>query len=221
MLIGLLANNVSIARAANVSGPIAAATPCGSSANCRSVSQKIIPAGHLVLDAVRAARGGRVMITFMLPPIIIQKLNLDHKLLWSYTGHVLERTPTYIRLEAHFNRATTDYGYAVFERGDRFVEHFFADRWYNIFEVHSVQDDHLKGWYCNIARPAVFSADDIAQVDLALDLWIKPDGSYQALDQAEFDALELELDTYRQARRAVDELLDLVSRRVPPFNSVA
>jgi protein associated with RNAse G/E len=151
-------------------------------------------------------------------PIVIRKLNLNHELMWSYTGHVLERTPTTIRLEARFNRPTTDYGYAVFEQNDRFVEHFFADRWYNIFEVHSVQDDHLKGWYCNIVQPAVFSADDIAQVDLALDVWIDPAGTYSVLDQAEFDALPLEADTRHAAMNALHELLNVLHRRLSPFD---
>jgi protein associated with RNAse G/E len=152
-------------------------------------------------------------------PITIRKLNLNHELMWSYTGHILERTPIYIRLEARFNRPTTDYGYAVFEQNDRFVEHFFADRWYNIFEVHSVQDDHLKGWYCNIVQPAIFSADDIAQVDLALDVWIDPAGADRVLDQAEFDALPLDADTRQQATSALRELLDLLHRRLPPFDA--
>ncbi|CAG1001763.1 hypothetical protein GPROT1_03950 [Gammaproteobacteria bacterium] len=155
----------------------------------------------------------------MSSPITIRKLNLHHELMWSYGGHVLERTPTTIRLEARFNRPTTDYGYAVFEHNDRFVEHFFADRWYNIFEVHSVQDDHLKGWYCNIVKPAVFSADEIAQVDLALDVWIDPDGAYRVLDQAEFDALPLDTDTRQHATSALRELLDLLHRRLPPFDA--
>ncbi len=152
-------------------------------------------------------------------PITIRKLDLKHELMWSYAGHVLERTPTFIRLEARFNRSTTDYGYAVFEENDRFVEHFFADRWYNIFEVHSVQDDHLKGWYCNIVKPALFSVDEIAQVDLALDVWIDPDGAYRMLDQDEFDALPLDADTRQQATSALHELLVVLHHRQPPFDA--
>ncbi|MBP7687536.1 MAG: DUF402 domain-containing protein [Thermoflexales bacterium] len=152
-------------------------------------------------------------------PITIRKLNLNHELMWSYAGHVLERTPTAIRLEARFNRPTTDYGYAVFEENDRFVEYFFADRWYNIFEVHSVQDDHLKGWYCNIVLPALFSADEIAQVDLALDVWINPNGTHRILDQNEFDALPLDATTRQEATSALRELLDLLHHRLPPFDT--
>src|SRR5512135_363216 len=95
--------------------------------------------------------------------LTIRKLNLDHKLLWSYTGQLINRSANFIKLEAHFNRETYDAGYVVFEKHDRFVEYFFADRWYNIFEIHSVQDDRLKGWYCNIAKPAAFSTNTIEQ----------------------------------------------------------
>jgi protein associated with RNAse G/E len=154
-------------------------------------------------------------------PITIRKLNLNHEQMWSYSGHVLERTPTYIRLEARFNRPTTDYGYAVFEENDRFVEHFYADRWYNIFEIHAVQDDHLKGWYCNIVKPALFSANEIAQVDLALDVWIAPDGGAQVLDQVEFDALPLDTETRQQATAALNTLLDLLAQRAHPFHVIA
>ena len=107
------------------------------------------------------------------------------------------------------------------KQNDRFVEHFYADRWYNIFEIHSVQDDHLKGWYCNIVQPALFSANEIAQVDLALDVWIDPDGAYQVLDQAEFDALPLDADTRQQANAALNTLLDLLAQRAQPFHVIA
>ena len=99
------------------------------------------------------------------------------------------------------------------------MEHFFADRWYNIFEIYSVQDNHLKGWYCNIVLPAMFSADEIAQVDLALDVWIAPDGTYRVLDQDEFDTLSLDAETRPEATSALRELLDLLHHRLPPFDT--
>jgi predicted RNA-binding protein associated with RNAse of E/G family len=156
----------------------------------------------------------------MTEPITIKKLNLAHEVTWSYSGHVTERTPSHIKLEARFNRDTSDAGYVVFERNDRFVETFFADRWYNIFEIHSAQDDHLKGWYCNIVKPATFHAGAIEQIDLALDVWINPDGSSLILDEDEFAALELDAETRRQAREAVIEVLALVRQRAAPFNSI-
>ena len=48
--------------------------------------------------------------------------------------------------------------HATLRRGDRFIETYYTDRWYNIFEIHAREDDRLKGWYCNIAKPAVMEA---------------------------------------------------------------
>lgn len=157
--------------------------------------------------------------------VTVKKLNLNRELVIAYEGTVVERTADTIVLEARFQRATMDLGYAVFEQHDRFVEYFYSDRWYNIFEIHSVRDDHLKGWYCNIAQPAVFGAavlgaDTIEQIDLALDVWIDPDGAYRVLDQDEFAALELDRATRLRAQQAVSELIYLLYHRVAPFTSI-
>ena len=159
-------------------------------------------------------------MTLMTDFLTVNKLNLNHELVIAYDGTVLERTPEVIVLEARFNRETMDLGYAVLEHHDRFVEHFYADRWYNIFEIHSVHDDRLKGWYCNIAKPAVFSAECIEQVDLALDLWINPDGSYHVLDREEFEALPIDRTTRLRAQQAVGELIYLLYHHAAPFTAI-
>ena len=61
------------------------------------------------------------------------------------------------RLEAFFDRDDMELGYTVFKRGDRFVETYYDDRWYNVFAVYDRDDGGLMGWYCNICRPAVIS----------------------------------------------------------------
>ena len=152
--------------------------------------------------------------------LTVKKLNLKHELVIAYEGTVLERTSQAIVLEARFQRETLELGYITFEHHDRFIEYFFSDRWYNIFEIHSVHDDHLKGWYCNIAQPAVFGEGTIEQVDLALDVWIDPDGSYRLLDQAEFEALEINQDTRLRAQQAVGELIYLLYHHAAPFTSI-
>ncbi len=160
------------------------------------------------------------MITIMTDSLTVKKLNLNHELIIAYDGIVLERTPDAIVLEARFSRETMDLGCAILEHCDRFVEHFFADRWYNIFEIHSVHDDHLKGWYCNVVQPATFDAETIEQVDLALDVWINPDGSYRVLDRDEFEALDIDRTTRLRAQQAVGELIYLLYHRAAPFTAV-
>jgi hypothetical protein len=64
-------------------------------------------------------------------------------------------------------------GYVV-RPGDHFYEHYYSERWYNIFEVRSAEGV-LKGWYCNITRPARFEAKLVTSEDLELDLFVAPD----------------------------------------------
>ena len=153
-----------------------------------------------------------------LPSITVRKLNLAGEQTFAYTGIVLERSPTHVQLEARFGRARMDLGYTVFETGDRFVEWFFADRWYNIFEVHAARNDRIKGWYCNVARPAIIGDGAVSAVDLALDVWIAPDGSVQVLDEDEFAGLELSDADRRAAQAALAELAAMAHRRCKPFD---
>jgi predicted RNA-binding protein associated with RNAse of E/G family len=132
----------------------------------------------------------------------------------------LDRGPTWVQLEAFFNRADAHTAYHTFRHGDRFVEWFYSDRWYNVFEMHDADDDHLTGWYCNITRPARLEAAAIYADDLALDVFIAPDGTITVLDEDEFDALPLDEATRSQARAALDELQQRIAVRAAPFDAV-
>ena len=152
--------------------------------------------------------------------ITIRKLDHTGREVFSYPGTVLERTATSVTVEAFFGRYDRlDLGYTVFERGDRFVETFFTDRWYNIFEIHAVSDGALRGWYCNFTRPAIIHDDQVSAEDLALDVWIDPDGRAQVLDEAEFAALPLSADEISAVRAACAELLKQAVRHAAPFGA--
>lgn len=139
--------------------------------------------------------------------ITVHKRNVAGDITWSYAGRVLARGDNFVRLEARFNREDMPFQGIVLKRDDRFVETFFTDRWYNIFEMHDRDDDQIKGWYCNIGKPMVWDAPDaISYIDLALDLWVAANGSQTVLDEDEFDALALDEKTRQQA---LDGLLAL------------
>jgi len=57
--------------------------------------------------------------------------------------------------------------------------------------------------------------------DLALDLFIAPDGALTVLDEDEFDALPIDEDTRRAARAALDDLCAMVVGRHAPFNALS
>ena len=145
--------------------------------------------------------------------IIIRKLDLHGREVFAYPGRLLERSGNSALVEAFFERQERlDLGYTVFERGDRFLESFYTDRWYNIFEVHARGTGALRGWYCNITRPAVITSEEIRAVDLALDLWVSPQGESRVLDEDEFEALALPAAEAAAARAALVELQDLARR---------
>lgn len=139
---------------------------------------------------------------------------------WRYSGTVLARGEGWVQLEASFNRPDVQTAYHTFRQGDRFVEWFYSDRWYSIFEMHDVDDDRLVGWYCNISRPAMIAGDTVQADDLALDLFVAPDGTLTVLDEDEFAGLPLTDADRTQARRALEDLKRLVSSRQPPFDQV-
>jgi protein associated with RNAse G/E len=139
---------------------------------------------------------------------------------WRYQGRVLRREDSLVVLEARFDHDEVDVGPVTFRRGDSFVERFYSDRWYNIFEVHDANDGHLKGWYCNIARPAALLPDEIRADDLGLDVFVHPDGRTLTLDQDEFDALPLDEGERRAALDGLAELRRLIQERCPPFDAL-
>ncbi|WP_405857861.1 DUF402 domain-containing protein [Streptomyces sp. NBC_01515] len=80
-----------------------------------------------------------------------------------------------------------DFGFVRFEHGDIFTEYYWRDRWYAVKEVRGGTGE-LKGWYCDITRPATLSGAELVVEDLDLDLWISADGTdVRRLDEDEFE----------------------------------
>lgn len=109
-----------------------------------------------------------------------------------------------------------DFGFVRFEPGDVFVEHFWRTRWYAVKEVWT-GDGVLKGWYCDVTRPAVVRGGEIVVDDLDLDLWVSADGkSVLRLDEDEFAASGLAATDPEAAARAVRALDSLEERARTP-----
>lgn len=142
----------------------------------------------------------------------------NHEL--SYDGYVHERGENFVCIDAIFSFSDRDLGYIHLRKGDVFREWFFSDRWYNIFRVQDKDSGQLKGWYCNITRPAEINAHQVVADDLALDVFVYPDGHTILLDEDEFATLDLS-DTDRQmAWEAVDTIRKMISGREFPFDEI-
>jgi uncharacterized protein len=148
--------------------------------------------------------------------IRVLKLNLAGEVTWQYEGHILRHEKNAVVLEAYFNRPDLPFQDVVFKEHDRFVETFYTDRWFNIFEIHDRDDGRLKGWYCNVGRPATLGDGTVSYVDLALDLWVSADGSQTVLDREEFEALKLDVSERNRALEALQELQERFESKGPP-----
>ena len=146
----------------------------------------------------------------------VQKKNPAGEVTYEYEGLLLNRDEHSIVLEALFDRADMPFMDVVFKTGDRFVEYYYTDRWYNIFVVHDRDDGRVKGWYCNIGKPAVLENGVVSYIDLALDLWVSIDRKQTVLDEDEFEALELNQELRVGARKGLEELKQLFLNDKPP-----
>ncbi len=138
----------------------------------------------------------------------------------SYSGRLCERNERFVCIEAAFALPDRDLGYIHLRRGDVFREWFYRDRWFNIFRVQDVESGEVKGWYCNITRPAIIEPHQAAADDLGLDVFVWPDGRTLLLDEDEFARLNLPPSEQQAAWNAVDMIKEMVRARRPPFDEI-
>jgi predicted RNA-binding protein associated with RNAse of E/G family len=150
--------------------------------------------------------------------ITVIKRDLQGQETWRYTGKVLERGHSFVVLEASFNREDLPFHGIVLKRGDRFVETYYSDRWYNIFEIFDHEDGCFKAWYCNISYPAEIDHQQISYIDLALDLLVYPDGQQLILDEDEFLDMHLSPEMQFQAVQALEELQNIFKQKTRDSN---
>lgn len=155
------------------------------------------------------------------PPITVHLLKPGKQKTVTYGGVLVVAEPGHLVVHARWKRAPLDLGYVVFAPGDHFFEHYYTTRWYNIFEVRS-EAGELKGWYCNITRPAQVSDGVVTSEDLELDLFVAPDRQrLLILDREEFDALALDAtdpEAHAAALAALAELEAMARAGMPPFD---
>lgn len=105
--------------------------------------------------------------------------------------------------------------------GDDFtaVWFIFANRWYDIGKVYNL-DNQFTGYYCDIILPMKRAETHFEITDLFLDLWVSPDGSYQILDEDEFESAVhkkwLDTSLENQARKALQDLISEIESGVFP-----
>jgi uncharacterized protein len=153
-----------------------------------------------------------------MPLITVEKRDHHGESVVRYTGEVLEKGEDWVCLRAVFERPATNLGFVIFQPGDVFIEWFYSNRWYNIFQVHEGDTAVIKGWYCNITRPAVIDEQLVHADDLEVDIFVTPNGTVILLDEKEFSALQLSSHERMAALRAIQSLRQQVATREAPFH---
>ncbi len=153
--------------------------------------------------------------------MIVKKLSLAGIEQFAYATRVVEQDATTAVVTARWERAALDLGYTIFAPGDVFIEYYYADRWFNILRIDEAATGACRGWYCNISRPARFSADAITFVDLYLDLWVTATGEQTVLDEEEFAAAGLDDETRAAALAGLAEVTRWAAHGLGPFASLA
>lgn len=138
--------------------------------------------------------------------ITVVKRDINMHETWRYPGRILKHTESTITIEAFFNRPDMQFHEINLREGDRFIETFFTDQWFNIFAIYDLRTDHFKGLYCNVSYPAEIEDSEISYIDLALDLLVFPDGRQIVLDQDEFELLPISKEIKKRAETALQEL---------------
>jgi len=153
--------------------------------------------------------------------VTVRKLDPQGREQIRWSGNLVRRRGSEIVVEAIFSQPTRDLGYLTLAQGDRMVEHYFTDRWYSVYEISAGPEGPLKGWYCNIVRPAQWNGEFLDSVDLALDLFVSPDGQILELDWDEYQKLPLPEAERETALAALRELEDRIRLGQPPFAKLA
>lgn len=156
----------------------------------------------------------------MMNNIVVHKLNESGIEVWRYEGKVLDFDLKQVTLEARFDREKVEFHGITLNKGDRFVETFYAEYWYNTFAIYDAHNDCFKGWYCNITRPARIELGHIYAEDLAIDLIVYPDGQWLVLDEDEFEELDIPKQDREQAKVALSDLIRHAENKTGPFRRI-
>ncbi len=96
---------------------------------------------------------------------------------------------------------------------------FYKDNWFNIIVQFKKRGIF---YYCNIASPYVIEEETLKYIDYDLDLRVFPDGSYNVLDQSEYDYNKIEMNYPKEIDNITDDamkkLIEMCINKSGPFD---
>jgi len=120
------------------------------------------------------------------PALIIAK-NFDGTVRKSWPCRFRGSSGTLLMFVGEFSEDVCHPDLGHIQRGTVSHEHYWLDRWYNVFRFHEPTGE-LRNYYCNVNLPPSFRDGVLEYVDLDLDLLVWPDFRYVVLDREEFES---------------------------------
>jgi protein associated with RNAse G/E len=155
--------------------------------------------------------------------ILVQAYKYDGLLHRVWPAQLLRQEDSLIVLDAKFPEEIVHDLLGTIASGTHSLEYYWLDRWYNVFRFAQPNGGELRNYYCNVNVPPTFDGETLNYTDLDLDILVEPDLSYQILDVEDFDR-NAKLYGYSDemqsnAKRAVEELIELIATRQFPFDN--
>ncbi len=145
--------------------------------------------------------------------ITINARKYDGSLRRQWTAGVVIQTEELTIAVGRFEFDVEHSDLGLIKQGTVSFEHFWPDRWYNIFRFHD-PDGSLRNYYCNVAMPFTLDGGTLEFVDLDIDVVVWPDGRVEVLDRDDFEENSVKFgydsEVVNMAEAALGELLAIV-----------
>lgn len=99
------------------------------------------------------------------------------------------------------------------------VSFFYKDEFFNVIAM--LKDDGIY-FYCNLSSPALIDAEGLKYIDYDLDVRVKPDFSYEILDEDEYAENKKNYnypdDLKEVIKHTLEKLINKIVKKEMPFN---
>lgn len=97
---------------------------------------------------------------------------------------------------------------------------YFKDYWFNVIAMIKKNGVHF---YCNLSSPYIYDGEAIKYIDYDLDVKLYPNGTFQILDEMEYE-YHRKLMKYDDkidfiVKKSMEELIEMIERKEKPFNT--
>ncbi|MEQ1921182.1 MAG: DUF402 domain-containing protein [Pyrinomonadaceae bacterium] len=145
--------------------------------------------------------------------ITINSRKYDGHIRRTWPGGLISQSDEMLVVVGSFQEDIQHDDLGMIKRGTVSFEHFWFDRWYNIFRFHE-PDGSLRNYYCNITMPPHFADNVLDYVDLDLDLIVWPERGYEVLDRDDLEKNRIKYgypdDVVAGAEKSLAELIVLI-----------